>query len=43
MVRSWTIVIGAPPKCANARRWQSKKVCRSWLVVKQQNGSREYD
>lgn len=43
LVRSWTIVIGAPPKCANARRWQSKKVCRSWLVVKQQNGSREYD
>jgi hypothetical protein len=34
---------GTPPKWANARRWQSKNVWRSWLVVKQQNGSREYD
>lgn len=37
------IDIGTPPKCANAWRWLSKKVARSWLVVKQQNGSRELD
>ncbi|MDQ0408756.1 hypothetical protein J2S50_007388 [Streptomyces sp. DSM 40167] len=33
--------IGTPPKWANAWRWQSKKVAMSWLVVKQQNGSRK--
>ncbi|MCW2724850.1 MAG: hypothetical protein JWN35_1771 [Frankiales bacterium] len=33
---------GTPPKCANATRWQAQNVPRSWLVVKQQNGSREY-
>jgi hypothetical protein len=32
---------GTPPKCANARKRQPKKVARSRLVVKQQNGSRE--
>ncbi|CAM5266340.1 hypothetical protein STENM327S_04163 [Streptomyces tendae] len=37
------MLIGTPPKCANAARWQSKNVARSWLVVKQQNGSREYE
>jgi hypothetical protein len=34
---------GTPPKWANARWWQPKNVARSRLVVKQQNGSREYD
>lgn len=36
-----TIVAGTPPKWANARRWQSKNVARSWAWVKQTNGSRE--
>ena len=34
---------GTPPKWANARRWQSQNVARSMLVVKQVNGSREWD
>ncbi len=34
---------GTPPKCANARRWQSQNVARSIEDVKQVNGSREND
>jgi len=43
---SWSGRRRSPPaprvRWANARRWQSQNVPRSWLAVKQQNGSREY-